>query len=100
MSKQHTPGPWYAVKVGCEFSDITTNRRRRLRFGENTIAQCVNHEDAALIASAPLLLKSLDEAAEWLHSALAECPEDFYNSGLRRVVRKVDKAIAKARGQS
>jgi len=102
---KHTPGPWIATDVPHVQTDTA-----RVGF-LTTVADCRigghSHDEmvanAHLIASAPDLLKQLEDAAHWLKD-LSLIARREGNTGLAtRVTEQASKAyaaIAKARGEA
>ena len=100
---KHTPGPWtvrddkaaWAI-IGSEPSWVTEVNKNRHNADAN----------AALIASAPDLLAALEGSRQYVIAwryEYASKPQDEHNNSQRDLIdasiRKIEAAIAKARGQ-
>ena len=85
-----TPGPWWA--------DLETGEIVRQENVLCLIAEGVSQvEDARLIAAAPDMAEALEEISAALHQIARD--RDLWETELA-FMRRVDAALAKARGQS
>lgn len=95
----HTPGPWTAHDddgtgtLPCVLSDKVN------KGGNFYVAQCNNYEDAALIASAPDLLKACRKSLDLLCTPYEKGIAQIKIEDAGHVISSLKNAMAKAEGK-